>query len=497
MAFFRSPNSVAGIRSARVTTDGHDRYRKAFRSVLGEGDRHRINRRRTRVLSRSCTAISIPQGAWRANLAPQNKSYSLARRLTESFCPVRAQGAGSHARTHEEDWWRRTSAEKRFPLVRIDMPAGGRGLMRVLHASPTWFSPDSVVGGGERWVDNVMLALSAGAPEIKQAMVAIGTQTSLLLRGGCLTRVVRNERVAGEPMNAISSRLWSEFAGFDVVHVHQSLTDFGAYACCVAASLGKTVVLTDLGGGANPVMLQGGLAMADGVVSISKYAHSFVAPLVSAPFIILTGPVDTDSFHPASAAPQEPAAVCVSRIMPHKGIDRIIRALPPTLKLRVVGRVYHEPYRALLGELAKGKDVEFISDPPDGSLVEIYQQSTLFVQASCMRDVYGNVTAKTELMGLTTLEAMACGLPVAVSADGGSLPELVTDARFGAVFNDEAELETILRRHQAGFWPSAGAAAAARAHAVATCGLAAYGRRLAAFYAAAHARRLKGLPCVS
>jgi hypothetical protein len=154
--------------------------------------------------------------------------------------------------------------------------------MRVLHASPTWFSPESVIGGGERWVDNVIAALSAGAPEIQQSMVAIGTQSGLKLRGKCLIRILPNERVQQGAMNAISSLLWSEVRNFDLIHVHQCLTDFGAYACCVAASLGKTVVLTDLGGGSSPIMLQGGLAMADGIVSISAYAHSSIAPLVTA-----------------------------------------------------------------------------------------------------------------------------------------------------------------------------------------------------------------------
>jgi len=183
--------------------------------------------------------------------------------------------------------------------------------------------------------------------------------------------------------------------------------------------------------------------------------------------------------------------------MPHKGIDRIIRALPSGLKLRVVGRVYHEEYHTLLRQLAEGKDVEFISGADDDRLVSIYQQASLFVQASCVRDVYGNVAAKTELMGLTTLEAMACGLPVIVSADGGSLPELVTDTRFGAVFKDEADLASLLRRHQAGIWPPLGGRTAAREHAISTYSLATYGRKLADFYAAAHTRRLRGRVCAS
>src|SRR5262245_11773236 len=231
--------------------------------------------------------------------------------------------------------------------------------LRVLHASPTWFASDSVIGGGERWVDNVMRALDAAAPNITQAMTAIGAKPRTLLRRRAVVRILANERRLESPMAAISSQLWNEIEPFDVVHVHQALTDFGAYTACVAASLGKTVVLTDLGGGSNPVMLNGGLAMGDGIVSISRYAHQTAAALYDhLPHVIASGPVDTDLFRPAERPPIEPAVICVSRIMPHKGIDRVIRALPPRLKLRVVGRVYHETYRTLLESLAAGKNVE-------------------------------------------------------------------------------------------------------------------------------------------
>jgi glycosyltransferase involved in cell wall biosynthesis len=369
--------------------------------------------------------------------------------------------------------------------------------LRVLHASPTWFSADSIVGGGERWVDNVMRAISVGAPWIDQTMVAIGAEPSLALRGKFAVRVLANERESRAPMDAISSRLWDEFASFDVIHIHQTLTDFGAYACCIAASLRKTIVVTDLGGGNNPVMVNGGLALADGVLSISNYAHARIASDVRSHSLVIIGPIDTDAFHPADRPPPDPAAICVGRIMPHKGIDRLIRALPTGLKLRVVGRVYHEPYRRVLGELAAGKDVEFIHDAADQALTEYYHRSSLFLQASCTRDLYGNIAPNTELMGLTTLEAMACGLPVIVSADGGSLPELITDPAFGRVFATEAELENLLRQHQAGLWPVNNAANAARAHAIASYGLIGYGQRLAQFYADIHASRLNSCRCAS
>ncbi len=167
--------------------------------------------------------------------------------------------------------------------------------------------------------------------------------------------------------------------------------------------------------------------------------------------------------------------------MPHKGIDRVVAALPDGLSLTIVGRVYHEPYYALLVEMADGKDVRFMLDADDATLLDLYRTSGVFVQASTSRDIYGNVVGKSELMGLTTLEAMSCGLPALVS-DTASLPELVPDARFGRVFSDDAELSVILRSVLRGEWPRPGAGSLARAHVAAVHGMEPIARRLGAFY---------------
>jgi putative transposase len=43
-AFFRSAKAVTAITPARVTTDGHDSYKRAIRSELGSHVRHRTSR---------------------------------------------------------------------------------------------------------------------------------------------------------------------------------------------------------------------------------------------------------------------------------------------------------------------------------------------------------------------------------------------------------------------------------------------------------------------
>src|SRR3954454_21726336 len=43
-AFFRSAKAVTGLTPDRVTTDGHDSYKRAIRTELGRGVRHRTSR---------------------------------------------------------------------------------------------------------------------------------------------------------------------------------------------------------------------------------------------------------------------------------------------------------------------------------------------------------------------------------------------------------------------------------------------------------------------
>src|ERR1700676_805436 len=42
-AFFRSARAVTGVAPARVTTDGHDSYPRAIRTILGDGVKHRTS----------------------------------------------------------------------------------------------------------------------------------------------------------------------------------------------------------------------------------------------------------------------------------------------------------------------------------------------------------------------------------------------------------------------------------------------------------------------
>jgi glycosyltransferase involved in cell wall biosynthesis len=68
-------------------------------------------------------------------------------------------------------------------------------------------------------------------------------------------------------------------------------------------------------------------------------------------------------------------------------------------------------------------------------------------------------------MGLTTLEAMSCGVPAMVS-DAGSLPELVPDDRFTFCFSNHEELQNKLKKYVNREWPVKNASDLARKHVV-------------------------------
>jgi glycosyltransferase involved in cell wall biosynthesis len=359
--------------------------------------------------------------------------------------------------------------------------------LRIAHLTPSFFSTDSCVGGGERYVYNICKAVSIAAGErdhdVKQTIISVGPDSRRFTYEGLSVVILGNLSPHPNVMNALPDGLWAALKGFDLVHIHQSLTLFGAYCVTIAKSLAIPIVSTDHGGGHEELMLTGrGLEVSSGVLSVSEYARSLTSSSFSGSEMVLIGPIDCDYFRPdPSATKKMNSVLCVGRILPHKGFDRVVEALPSSLALIIVGQPYDKKYFKLLQELATGKDVEFVSDAADDRLLELYQTTGLFIQPSTHIDCYGNKIAKPELMGLTTLEAMACGMPVVVS-DAGSLPELIPSPELGLVFSTRADLEQILSRFADGAWPAPDQQSLSRAKACNTYSFAKVGSRALDYY---------------
>jgi phosphatidyl-myo-inositol dimannoside synthase len=155
--------------------------------------------------------------------------------------------------------------------------------------------------------------------------------------------------------------------------------------------------------------------------------------------------VDADVFRPGLGEErrthlglsERPVIVCVSRLMPRKGQDTLVRALPlvqrsvPDAALLLVGG---GPYRSRLESLAAdtgvSESVVFTGTVPWPDLPEYYGVGDVFAMP-CRTRLGG---ADVEGLGIVYLEASACGLPV-VAGDSGGAPDAVVDGQTGYVID--------------------------------------------------------------
>jgi glycosyltransferase involved in cell wall biosynthesis len=321
--------------------------------------------------------------------------------------------------------------------------------MRVVHVAPTAFGPAGLFGGGERYPLELARALAA---EVDCELVTFGpTPGRWRERGGLRLTVLRpRARLGGHPAQPIGGRLPAALAGADVVHAHHFGCVPSRVAALTARLTGAGTAVTDHG---LTGWAWGGLAqrLYDRFLTVSAYS----ARLLGAPAArtrVIHGGADPRRFSPDPRADRD-GVLFVGRLTPHKGIDRLIRALPAGAALRVAGSAGHDPdpperdYPALLRGLAQGRDVSFLGPVPDADLPGLYRRAAVVALPSVHRTCYGRHIEVAELLGLAALEAMASGTPVVASRVGG-LAEVVVDGETGFLVEpgDVGELADRLRR---------------------------------------------------
>jgi len=228
------------------------------------------------------------------------------------------------------------------------------------------------------------------------------------------------------------------------VHIHHLRSAPGRLAAVAATALRRPLVTTDhgLGGGGWAGLLP---ALVDRFLVVSQFsARTLGSP--PAKTRVIYGGADPHRFHPDPDLPRD-GVLYVGRLTPHKGVDRLLRALPPGKRLTIVGTGGHDPdpperdYPQRLHGLAIGLDAEFAGAVPDAELPELYRRAAVFVLPTVPETCYGRRIAITELLGLSLLEAMASGTPV-VASRVGALPEVVRHGETGFLVTpgDVAEL---------------------------------------------------------
>ena len=155
--------------------------------------------------------------------------------------------------------------------------------------------------------------------------------------------------------------------------------------------------------------------------------------------------VDAERFRPDASARAElreryglgerPVILCLSRLVPRKGQDMLIRALP-TIRSRIDGAalviVGGGPYLPTLRRLASSLDVAdqviFTEGVAPAELPAHHAMADVFAMPCRTRGAGLDV----EGLGIVYLEASASGVPVVAGRSGGA-PEAVQEGRTGLV----------------------------------------------------------------
>jgi phosphatidylinositol alpha-1,6-mannosyltransferase len=183
----------------------------------------------------------------------------------------------------------------------------------------------------------------------------------------------------------------------------------------------------------------------DVVTYLGEYTRSRLAPAFGqVDMAQLPSGVDTAAFRPGSGGDvvrarhgltDRPVIVCVSRLVPRKGQDVLIKALPlvrkeiPDAALLVVGGGPAMPrLTSLVAAAGLEQDVVLTGSVPWEELPAHYDAGDVFAMP-CRDRLKG---LEVEGLGIVFLEASATGLPVVAGRSGGS-PDAVLDGTTGHV----------------------------------------------------------------
>ena len=161
------------------------------------------------------------------------------------------------------------------------------------------------------------------------------------------------------------------------------------------------------------------------------------------PVSVLTPGADVERFRPDLDASEirarhglsdRPVIVCVSRVVPRKGQDVLILAMPairrrvPDAALLIVGDGSYRRKLEVLATAAPPNSVYFAGEVPEDELPLHYAAGDVFAMP-CRNRYLG---LEVEGWGAVFQEAAACGKPV-VAGDSGGAAEAVADGETGLV----------------------------------------------------------------
>ncbi|MEW2132846.1 glycosyltransferase family 4 protein [Streptomyces sp. NPDC005435] len=324
-------------------------------------------------------------------------------------------------------------------IVTNDFPPRPGGIQAFLHNMALRLDPGRIVVYASTWKRGREGAEATAAFDAEQPFTVVRDRTTMLLPTPGATR-----RAVGLLREHGCTSVWFGAAA-----------PLGLMAPALRRAGAERLVATTHGHEAGWAQLPAARQLlrrigdaTDTVTYLGEYTRSRIAgalsPEAAARMVQLPPGVDEKTFHPGSGGAEvrarlgltdRPVVVCVSRLVPRKGQDTLIRAMPRILAaepdavlLIVGGGPYERELRRMTRELGVSGAVRFTGAVPWSELPAHYGAGDVFAMPCRTRrgglDVEG--------LGIVYLEASATGLPV-VAGDSGGAPDAVLDGETGWV----------------------------------------------------------------
>ncbi|MFJ7148132.1 glycosyltransferase family 4 protein [Streptomyces sp. NPDC100445] len=336
-------------------------------------------------------------------------------------------------------------------IVTNDFPPRPGGIQAFLHNMALRLDPGRLVVYASTWKRGREGAEATAAFDAEQPFTVVRDPTTMLLPTPRVTR-----RAAGLLREHGCTSVWFGAAA-----------PLGLMAPALRAAGAERLVATTHGHEAGWAQLPAARQLlrrigehTDTVTYLGEYTRSRIAtalsPAAARRMVQLPPGVDEKTFHPGSGGGEvrarlgltdRPVVVCVSRLVPRKGQDTLIRAMPrvlaaepDTVLLVVGGGPYERDLRRLAQEAGVAASVRFTGAVPWSELPAHYGAGDVFAMPCRTRrgglDVEG--------LGIVYLEASATGLPV-VAGDSGGAPDAVLEGETGWVVRGGSPEETAER----------------------------------------------------
>ncbi|MCX3062377.1 glycosyltransferase family 4 protein [Streptomyces beihaiensis] len=332
-------------------------------------------------------------------------------------------------------------------IVTNDFPPRPGGIQAFLHNMALRLDPDRLVVYASTWKRGSEGARATAEFDAEQPFTVVRDRTTMLLPTPRVTR-----RAVGLLKEHGCTSVWFGAAA-----------PLGLMAPALRRAGAGRLVATTHGHEAGWAQLPASRQLlrrigesTDTITYLGEYTRSRIAaalsPAAAARMEQLPPGVDEKTFHPDSGGDEvrarlgltdRPVVVCVSRLVPRKGQDtlilampRILAAVPDAVLLVVGGGPYEKDLRKLADATGVADSVRFTGAVPWEELPAHYGAGDVFAMPCRTRrgglDVEG--------LGIVYLEASATGLPV-VAGDSGGAPDAVLDGETGWVVRGGAPQE--------------------------------------------------------